>query len=78
MKTIFGLPIILVSAILAVTSCKDPEPPIETLIDPYDANAIAQVLIMPSGTQTNSGQPPAPTGQGAPTVNSQTTTVLGS
>jgi len=78
MKTFFWLPITLVSAILAVTSCKDPEPPIETLIDPYDANAIAQVLIMPSGTQTNSGQPPAPTGQGAPTVNSQTTTVLGS
>lgn len=70
----------LTAALLSVTSCKpdDPEPPAATLIDPSDANALAQVLIMPSGTQTNTGQPPAPTGQGAPMVNSQSTTVLGS
>lgn len=79
MKTISTLPIIALVGILTVTSCQDtPEPPAETLVNPNDANAIAQVLIMPSGTQRNSGQPPAPTGQGAPVVNSQSTNVLGS
>lgn len=72
MKTIFTLPIIALVAILTVTSCQDTtEPPAETLVNPNDANAIAQVLIMPSGTQKNTEQPPAPTGQGAPGVSRQ-------
>lgn len=80
MKKFLWLPVIITATLLAVTSCKPdkPEPPVDTLIDPSDANALAQVLIMPSGTQTNTGQPPAPSGQGAPTVSSQSTTVLGS
>jgi hypothetical protein len=80
MKTFLKFPIFFIVTFLTVISCNPDEPiqPTEELIDPSNANALTQVLIMPSGTQTIPGQPPAPSGQGAPTVSSQLTNVLGS
>ncbi len=54
------------------TACNrndDDDEPTPQLVDPSDANALSEVLIMPAGTESNRGAAPAPSGEAeAPTV----------
>lgn len=74
-KTILSLSLFL---FLVISSCKkDNELP--DIIDPADANLLSQVLIMPDGTDRDSGNPPPPSNDSsAPTVNNFNPTVLSS
>lgn len=67
----------LLMPILFLTSCEkevpdpvipDPPPPSDQLVSPSNANALSQVLIMPTGSQRINGQPPSATGGNAPVV----------
>ena len=64
--------------VLHIVSCSssDDGPETEDLIDPADANAISQVLIFPSGSNSNQGQPPAPSGTSdAPVINNNVSSI---
>jgi len=70
---------LLVFIFLLLQACDDKDPDSVTLINPTDANALSQVLIMPDGTQRNSGAPPSPSNSSdAPTVNNLNSDVLSS
>lgn len=83
MKTLYSSIKILsfifsVSTLILISSCggdSDPAPPAE--VDPSDPDALAGVLVIP-GSQTTSGQPPAPsTDADAPNVsNNQTSATV--
>lgn len=46
---------------LCLFSCKKEDmPKTDVLINPSDANALSEVLIMPNGAQSNTGTPPSP------------------
>ncbi|MEZ0611616.1 YfaP family protein [Fibrella sp. WM1] len=75
----FWLVVFAISLTLLAGSCKKPADVLPAEIDPANASLLSQVLIMPSGTQTQAGDAPSPTtGSGAPVVNSPYTTVISS
>lgn len=60
---------IMIVAMSLTWSCDNTTDP-NTLVDPADANALTEVLIMPSGADLDNGTPPAPSASPtAPTVN---------
>lgn len=62
---------------LISSSCRKEEQG-DNLINPSDSNRLSEVLILPSGTQMINGQPPSPSGSGAPVINNPNPTVQGS
>ncbi len=84
MKTLFRpLAIALLAGTCLFTACnKDDEEENQepaALVDPTDANALSAVLIMPTGSQSRTGAPPAPTNSSsAPAVFNNSSTVLSS
>jgi hypothetical protein len=49
-----------VLAVLLLAACKDQNEAKPDLIDPSDAQKVGAALVMPSGTQSKTGTPPAP------------------
>jgi len=78
MKKTNFLGLLILGILILVSSCKDDETS-PSIIDPADADALSQALIMPAGTQNQNGTPPSPsTSENAPNVSNLVSEILSS
>lgn len=79
MKNISFFSLLILSVLILVSSCRDDEDTTPSIINPADANALTQALIMPAGTQRQNGTAPSPsTSANAPDVSNLVSDIMSS